>query len=156
MDHSFTQNTFEHQAYSFAYYIKWFYNNTLNEFRTYTGVDASNKFVEYLTADLINIYNNHLKHIIPILPLTKVEQNYDLAKTCHICEKKLDTDSKVKDHCHVSGKYRAAAHSTCNLNFKIKNFIPIFLHNLTNYDSHLFVKNLAFDNNKIEIIPLNC
>ena len=46
--------------------------------------------------------------------------------------------SKVRDHCHYTGKYRAAGHSTCNL----KNSVPkaIVFHNGSNYDYHFIIK----------------
>ena len=58
-------------------------------------------------------------------PLTEEEkESYKSQKLCHICEKEFCTDNikemrKVRDHCHYTGKYRGAAHSKCNLNYKI-------------------------------------
>ena len=42
-----------------------------------------------------------------------------IIKTHKIVEfEKLDKD-KVRDHCHLRGKYRGAAHSQCNLKLKL-------------------------------------
>ena len=40
-----------------------------------------------------------------------------------------------KYHCHYTGKFRRAAHSKCNLNYKVPKDIPIIIHN-ANYDNH--------------------
>ena len=48
-----------------------------------------------------------------------------------------DTYQKVRDHCHFTGKYRGCAHNVCNLNFCNRYFkIPVFFHNMKNYDGH--------------------
>ena len=52
-------------------------------------------------------------------------------------------DSKVRDHCHYSGLYRGAAHSSCNLRYKIPSYVPVVFHNLAGYDAHLFIRELA-------------
>lgn len=62
---------------------------------------------------------------------------------------------KVKDHCHLTGEYRGAAHNECNLNYKISNFFPIFFHNFSAYDCHLFVKELSTIEGEITIIPIS-
>ena len=49
---------------------------------------------------------------------------------------------KVKDHCHYTGKFRGAAHSKCNLNYKIPKDIPIIIHNAS-YDTHFIINQLA-------------
>ena len=36
---------------------------------------------------------------------------------------------KVKDHCHYTGKFRGAAHSICNLRYKVQREIPVKIHN---------------------------
>ena len=36
------------------------------------------------------------------------------AVLCFVCEKPLNGDS-VRDYCHITGQYRGAAHSKCNL-----------------------------------------
>jgi hypothetical protein len=70
------------------------------------------------------------------------------ARTCYICEKPFDIsgkkgDQKVRDHDHVSGAYRGAAHSSCNLLKRRQRKIPVFFHNFRGYDSHLIVSALG-------------
>ena len=58
----------------------------------------------------------------------------------HICWKhkqELNTD-KVRDHCHVTGKFRGAAHNKCNLELRIPRKLPIIFHSLQEYDGHNF------------------
>ena len=50
-----------------------------------------------------------------------VYNNYTL---CHICNVELGKD-KVRDHCHLSGKFRGAAHEVCNIKYKDSKFFPI-------------------------------
>ena len=45
----------------------------------------------------------------------------------------------VKDHCHITGKFRGAAHNSCNLKLRLKpktDQIPVVFHNLRGYDAH--------------------
>ena len=64
---------------------------------------------------------------------------------------------KVRDHCHITGKYRGCAHNVCNINFNYKNIkIPVFFHNLKNYDAHLIISNAhQFNASKIDVIAHN-
>ena len=50
---------------------------------------------------------------------------------------------KARDHCHYTGKYRDAAHSLCNLRYQEQRDIPVIMHNGSNYDFHLLIKDLA-------------
>ena len=43
------------------------------------------------------------------------EEDYRNNDFCRFCEKEIITD-KVKDHCHLTGKYRGRTHSKCNIN----------------------------------------
>ena len=82
-----------------------------------------------------------------MIPLTKEDlKSYQDAKVCYICgkdsQKKFAKDKKygkVRDHCHFTGKYRGAAHSICNLKFKV----TVVFHNGSNYDYHFIIKELA-------------
>ncbi|XP_071635068.1 uncharacterized protein [Temnothorax longispinosus] len=64
-------------------------------------------------------------------------------------------DNKVRDHCHLTGRYRGPAHSTCNLNYKDSHFIPVIFHNLSGYDAHFIIKEIAaaFEG-KIDVLPI--
>jgi len=77
------------------------------------------------------------------------------------CGEALVSD-RVRDHCHITGKYRGAAHNACNLKLRIypdKSKVPVVLHNLRGYDGHLIVSALgvseAVENQKISCIPNN-
>ena len=85
------------------------------------------------------------------------KQDFENDSICRYCEKYIETD-KVRDHCHLTAKYRGPAHNECNLQVKQKdsNFITIGLHNFSDYDCHMFFKTLVDrkkDNVKFEIIP---
>ena len=61
----------------------------------------------------------------------------------YICEKLFDVgDDKVRDHCHITGKYRGPAHWSCNINLKLSRKIPVIFHNLRGYDSHLIIQEI--------------
>ena len=65
----------------------------------------------------------------------------------------VKTDKMVRDHSHITGKYRGAAHNNWNLNYQIQTFIPVFLHHNCHYNMHLFRKELSKTPGKIRAIP---
>ena len=79
---------------------------------------------------------------------------YDNSTNCHICNEELGED-RVRDHCHLSGKFRGAAHELCNLKYKVPTFFPVVFHNLSGYDSHLFIKTFGNSEGNISCIPNN-
>ena len=63
---------------------------------------------------------------------------------------------KVRDHDHVSGKFRGAAHDKYHLTYHPRHRIPIIVHNLRGYDSNLIVKAFGeFPKDKITCIVNN-
>ena len=48
----------------------------------------------------------------------------------------------MRDNCHYTGKFRGAAHSICNLRYKVPKNIPIVIHNNSTYDDQLIIKQL--------------
>lgn len=154
---SFTVKTFEHEPYSFGFYVKCNFNDEYSQYCHYRGTDAADVFCRKLDEVVQDIYNDHLKHVVPMTPLTTEEETlFANSKTCGICDKEFtETDIKVRDHCHLTGKWRFSSHQTCNLNYQVPKFIPVFFHNLTNYDSHLFIKKLALNEENVDVIAQN-
>ena len=117
--------------------------------------NISQKLVEMLERDIKTIYKK-FNFSKKMLPLTEKEQSeFEKAKICWICQKEFSSNKKVRDHCHFTGKFRGAAHNICNLQFKKQKFTPVIIHNLSGYDSHLFVKNLGKTEGNIKCIPNN-
>ena len=85
------------------------------------------------------------------------EEDFENNNICRFCEKEISSD-KVRDHCHLTGRYRGPSHNICDINVKQKdsNFNPFAFHNFSNYDCHMFFKKLVElkqDKVKFEIIP---
>ena len=71
-----------------------------------------------------------------------------------ICKKFIDNNTeKVRDYCHVTGKFRGVAHWNCNINFQLTKRMPVIFHNLRGYDSHLIFSVLHKFDVKISVIP---
>ena len=87
-------------------------------------------------------YNEAMeKHFNKELVMTK-EGNKDFKNStkCWIFDNDyIHTDVKVRDHCHITGKYIGPAHRDCNINLKSNHKITIVFHNLKNHDSHLII-----------------
>ena len=78
-----------------------------------------------------------------IIMTEKDGEDYRNNNICRFCEKEILSD-KVRDHCHLTSKYRGPAHSKCNINLtqKQSNFIPFVFDTYSNYDSHTSFKKI--------------
>ena len=84
------------------------------------------------------------------------EDNEDLKNSTRrwICDNNyIDNDVKVRDLCHITGKYKGSTHRDCNINLKSNHKIPVIIQNLKNYDSHFIMQELVTFNLKINVIP---
>ena len=81
------------------------------------------------------------------------ENNYQNSQNCWICNQKIIKD-KVRDHCHITGKFRGSAHKECNSKLRIPRRLPIIFHNLEGYDGHIIFKELNnFKDIDMRVIP---
>ena len=159
---SYTKKYQKHKPISFSYYIKSFDDNVYeSKLRKYIGEDAMEKFVEWIEEDVKEIAN--IPDVEMIFGPDELNQ-FNSATKCWKCNEEFDDtvdekgyrkNEKVKDHCHYTGRFRGAAHNSCNLKYKKPNFIPVVFHNLSGYDSHLFIKNLGYTEGNIDCIPNN-
>lgn len=115
--------------------------------------DVAKHFIETVTELAIKI-EKLLKTNKPIVFTDEQRQSHNACTACNLCKTTFTYDNhKVADHCHLSGKYRQALCNTCNLKLQAPKFVPIFFHNLSNYDAHLIVTELGHDTQAINVIP---
>ena len=99
-----------------------------------------------------------LRKKIPMKKLTVQQQRYfESAMKCHIWSKIFQPrDKRVRDHDHLSGKYRGPAYNSCYLLFRInpKNIkIPCIMYNLWTYNGHLILSTVKPRHGVISVIP---
>uniref|UniRef100_T1JU36 DNA-directed DNA polymerase n=1 Tax=Tetranychus urticae TaxID=32264 RepID=T1JU36_TETUR len=108
----------------------------------YLGEDAGKKFLislksleTFLDQELARrrIYDHNLSAV--------EEEDFNDAINCHICHKILQ-ENRVRDHNHLTGEYRGAAHQQCNLEYRVPNKYPVVFHNLKNFDGHIIISAL--------------
>ena len=94
-------------------------------------------FIDTLEKNIKEIYKKFKfpKSMIMTIHDKLVQDNSTLY---HISNEELG-EHKVRDHCHLSGKFKGAAHEACNLKYKVPKFFPVVFHNCSGYDSHLFI-----------------
>ncbi|GFR18700.1 c2H2-type domain-containing protein [Trichonephila clavata] len=117
----------------------------------YCGLDV----IANLVLSLQNISKAVLKYMERNIPMNKndiISQN-----KCHLCGKLFSKRCiSVRNHDHFTGKLLGKACEGCNLNYKVTQFLPIVMHTLSGYDSHLILKEISSNlAKKIKIIPVN-
>ena len=88
------------------------------------------------------------------LPMSE-EHLFQKSNRCWIYKKFINNNNeeKVRDHCHVTGKFRSAAHWNCSVNFQLTKKVPVIFHNLRGYDGHVIFNELDKFDVKIKVIP---
>ena len=154
-DKSYTEQYQKHIHSGFCYHIKCF-DDVLYSQEPVTFVKEFNDddFAQICIVILEKIIKDiYKKFKFPKSMTMRDKLVYDNSTLCHICNEELGED-RVRDHCHLSGKFRGAAHEVCNLKYKVPKFIPVVFHNLPGYDSHIFIKILGNSKGDISCIKI--
>ena len=125
-DTSCTEKYQNHIDCGYGYKLMCCYDDKyIKPIQVYRGEKAAYEFIEKVVEK-----GEYCKYIIKShfnKPLATPEDDKKLfkqSKKCHICNIKFDKDDKkMRDYCHITGKYRGAAHEDCNLIFKKKHKI---------------------------------
>lgn len=148
----------EHAACSIGYFFNCSYDMTKSFYKSKRGPDCIDWFVDQLH-DIANFIEDTLNTVVPIEMTVEAENDFKNADHCHICAEKYTfkaDETRVRDHSHLTGKYRGSAHVNCNLHYQETRHIPVVFHNLSKYDAHFLVKRLAtLQGGSISILPLN-
>ena len=138
-----TQRTQHHEACSYCY-VKVRCDGKTEAPVEYRGPDAAEHFLRALQEEERGI-KGVLSNPQAMLMTRADWETHRTARRCHVCDGLLEGDS-VRDHCHITGKYRGAAHSACNLKLRLDpktTTIPVVFHNLRGYDSHLLMQAIS-------------
>ena len=127
-ENSYTKQYQKHTPSSFCYYIKCFddevyYQNPVTYTASTENEDVAQIFVNMLEEDVKSIYKR-FSTPKKMLFGAKEREEFDEATECWICHGELGLD-RVRDHCHLTGVYRGAAHNKCNLQYRRPKFIPV-------------------------------
>ncbi|KAM0727228.1 hypothetical protein ACS0PU_006560 [Formica fusca] len=133
-----------HKVYSAGYYARCAFDDASSTYKAYLGENCVSWFVKELY-DLALRAKTIFDTDAPMTDLTPDEwERFMSATHCRVCEKPFESeDARVRDHCHLTGRHRGLAHSKCNLNYKETYVIPVFFHNLSGYDAHFIIKDVA-------------
>ena len=145
----------DHVPCGFGYKVVSVDDRFSKDVGVYRGVDCVSRFVcildeyEYCKKIRRDYFNKSL------IMSAEEEEMFQNACSCWIWSCRLFDliNEKVRDHCHISGKFRGAAHFNCNANFKISKKVPVVFHHLKGYDGHLIMKELSNFDGSIDVIP---
>ena len=143
---SYTEAYKTHKDCGYGYKVVCCYKKKYSKpIQMYQGENAIYKFMERMLEEV-----EYSKSVVkkcfnkPLVITEDDELCFKLIDKCHICDKKyIDKDVCVRDHCHITGKFRGSAHEECNLKLRVKPEdikIPVIFHNLLGYDSHFIMQ----------------
>ena len=152
---SYTKKYHEHIPCSYAYKVVCIDDKFSKSTIIYRGENAAHKIFKTVLKEYKYCRKIMKKHFNKNLVMTEEEEHlFQQSNNCWICKKLIDNDDeKVRDHCHITGKFRGAAHWDCNINFQLTKKVPVIFHSLKGYDSHLIFSELNKFNLKINVIP---
>ncbi|XP_066599932.1 uncharacterized protein [Prorops nasuta] len=119
----------EHKPYSIGYYVSCNYNNNLSRFKMQRSIDCAKWFTNELQKIAVEI-SEIINDIKPMEMSKQDIQKFVKASFCYICEKPFSVnDVKVRDHDHITGLFRGAAHNSYSFRFlnssleKLANYV---------------------------------
>ena len=161
-----TQHTQIHEACGFSYIVVRS-DGEVGQPVLYRGPNATDVFLQCLgqTENEIKEFCNNPQ---PICMTPEDWQVFNNTTHCYICHQlmtrkkakktKREYMDKVRDHCHLTGQFRGAAHFLCNLKLKLDPktiIIPVVFHNLKGYDAHLIMQSISKTTGDIKCISNN-
>ena len=127
-DMSYTKRYQKHTPSGFCYHIKCFDDTLYSQekvifVKEFNDDDVAQIFIDTLEKNIKDIYK---KFKFPKSMIMTIHDKlvYDNSTLCHICNEELGED-RVRDHCHLSGKFRGAAHEICNLKYQVPKFFSV-------------------------------
>ena len=146
---SHTEQYQKHTACGYGYKVVCCYDDKFSKpTKIYRGEMTIHKFMKDMLDEVKYCKKIAKDHFTKPIEMTNEDkESFRLAKKCHICKIPYGANDNfnniVRDHCHVTGKYRGSAHEFCNLNFQLTDKIPVVFHNLKGYDSHFIMQEIG-------------
>ena len=152
---SYTKKYQVHVPCSLAYKVVFIDDRFTKQIVVYRGENAAYEFIKAILKEYKYCKKLMNKHFNKNFIMSDEEEHlFQQSNSCLICKKFIDNDEeKVKDHCHVTGKFRGAAHWDCNIHLQLTKKVPVIFHNLRDYDNHLTFFALDKSDVKISVIP---
>ena len=146
---SYTEAYQKHTDCGYGYKVVCCYDDEYSKpVQVFRGENAVYKFMENMLEEVDwckSIMEEHFNK--PLVMTEENETDFRKATKCYICDRQYqDKDIRVRDHCHITGKFRGSAHQDCNLKLQInseKIKIPVFFHNLKGYDSDFIMQQIG-------------
>lgn len=140
---SYTDRIQKHEPFAVAFNVVCTYDPSLSYFKSCRRTDCIPWLLQELES-LAQEVRSLIEHPKPMVMTDDDVYRHESCNTCHICKQEItSSQNKVCDHNHFTGAYRGPAHESCNVNFRVVKFIPIFFHNLSGFDSHFIIRELA-------------
>ena len=152
---SCTKKYHEHVPCSYAFMVVCIDDRFSKSIVVFRGKNAAYEFIKAILKEYKYCKKIMKEHFNKNLVMTEEEEHlFQQSNSCWICKKLINNDEeKVRDHCHITSKFRGAAHWSCNIKFQLTKKIPVIFPNLKGYDSHLIFSELNKFNLKISVIP---
>ena len=131
----YTKKYQDHVPCSFAYKVVCVDDRFTKPIVVYRGENAAYEFIKAILKEYKYCKKVMNKHFNKNLIMSEEEEHlFQQSNSCWICEKLIDNDDKkVRDHCHLTGKFRVAAHWSCNINLQLTKKFTVLFHNLKGY-----------------------
>jgi hypothetical protein len=119
-------------------------NSNIYHKESYRGEDCISVFLSKLKKISEELFSE-ISCSYSMLPLTNDEKTiYKNTTICRLCKQEFTNPNnpKVRDHDHLTGKFRSGIHKNCNIKYTVPEKIPLLFHNLKGYDSHFIIENI--------------
>ena len=107
---SYTKKYQDHVPCSFAYKVVCIDDRFTKPIVVFRGENAAYEFIKAILKEFEYCKKVMKKHFNKNLIMSEEEEQFQSSNTCWICKKLIDNDDeKVRDHCHVIGKFRGCS-----------------------------------------------